>query len=119
MKRKLCVQSETLVHKLWNIVYSTYLDKKAIPIHKWCQYFLAAELTSNTSLFVLHRLFSAAVCCNLDDPDNGQVELSNTTVGSTANYTCNQDYILSNGNSTRTCEANRQWSGSPPSCECK
>ena len=57
MIRKLWVHSETLVHELWNIVYSTYLDKEAIPIHKWCQYLLAAELTSNTSLFVLYRLF--------------------------------------------------------------
>ena len=56
-------------------------------------------------------------CCSLDDPVNGQVELSNTTFGSMANYTCNQRYFLSNGNSTRTCEANGEWSGSPPSCE--
>jgi len=58
-------------------------------------------------------------CCSLDDPVNGQVEFSNTTFGSTANYTCNQGYILSNGNSTRTCEANGEWSGSLPSCECE
>ena len=119
MIRKLCAYSETLVHELWNIVYSTFLDKEAILIHKWCQYFLAAELTSNTSL-LSYIDFSADVCCsNLDDPLSGQVELSNTTVGSTANYTCNQGYTISNGNSTRTCEANGQWSGSPPSCECE
>ena len=58
-------------------------------------------------------------CGNLDDPDNGQVELSNTTLGSTANFTCSQGYSLSNGNNTRTCEANGQWSGDPPFCECK
>ena len=60
----------------------------------------------------------AVGCCSLGHPVNGQVELSNTTVRSTANYTCNQGYILSNGNSTRTCEANGEWSGSSPSCEC-
>ena len=61
----------------------------------------------------------AVGCCRLGHPLNGQVELSNTTVGSTANYTCNQGYILSNGNSTRTCQANQEWSGSPPSCKCE
>ena len=82
-------------------------------------YFLAAQLTSNTSFFLL--LFSPAVvnCSSLDDPVNGQVELSNTTVGLTANYTCIQGYILTNGNNTRTCEANGEWSGSSPSCECE
>ena len=34
MIRKLCVRSETLVHELWNTVYSTFLDKEAILIHK-------------------------------------------------------------------------------------
>ena len=58
-------------------------------------------------------------CGSLDDPDNGQVEVSSTKFGSTANYSCNVCYILSNGNSTRTCEANGRWSGDPPSCECK
>ena len=80
-------------------------------------YFLTAQLTGNT-FFPL--ICPAAVgCCSLVYPLNGQVEFSNTTVGSTANYTCNWKYILSNGNSTRTCEANGYWSGSPPSCECE
>ena len=57
-------------------------------------------------------------CGSLDDPDNGQVELSNTTLGSTANFTCSWGYSLSNGNSTYTCEANGEWSGDPPICEC-
>ena len=58
-------------------------------------------------------------CGSLDDLENGQVDLSNTTVGSTANFTCNQGYILTNGSSTRTCEANGEWSGDSPICECK
>ena len=57
-------------------------------------------------------------CGSLDDPDNGQVELSSTVFGSTANYSCNLGYSLSNGNNTRTCEADGEWSGDPPSCEC-
>ena len=58
-------------------------------------------------------------CGSLDDPDNGQVELSNTTFGSTANFTCSQGYSLSNRNTTRTCETNGEWSGEPPVCECE
>ena len=62
---------------------------------------------------------SAVVDCGiLKDPDDGQVEFSNTTFESTANYTCDLGYSL-NGNSTRTCEANGNWSGDPPLCECK
>ena len=63
---------------------------------------------------------SAVVDCgSLEDPDNGQVDFSNTTFESTANYTCNMGYRLSNGNTSRTCEATEEWSGDPPSCECK
>ena len=77
------------------------------PIH--CNYI--------ANYYYLHN--TAVDCGSLDDPVNGQVEFTNTTVGSTANYTCNCGYFLSNGNSTRTCEANGEWSGSPPSCECE
>ena len=65
-------------------------------------------------------LFVSAVvdCGSLDDPDNGQVNFSNTTFESTANYTCDLGYSL-NGNSTRTCEVSGEWSGDPPSCERK
>ena len=62
---------------------------------------------------------SAVVDCgSLEDPDNGQVEFSNTTFESTANYTCDLGYSL-NEDSSRTCEANGNWSGDPPSCERK
>ena len=79
-----------------------------------CYCFVATQqATTTTFLFV----YTVVNCSNLDDPVNGQVEFTDTTVGSIANYTCNQRYILSNGNSTRTCEASGEWSGSPPSCE--
>ena len=74
-------------------------------------------------LCICKRLYLLSVtavvdCGSLEDPDNGQVEFSNTTFESTANYTCDLGYSL-NGNWTRTCEANGEWSGNPPSCECK
>ena len=71
----------------------------------------------STSL-CLQSVSAVIDCGSLDDPENGQVELSNTTVGSTANFTCNQDYILSNGSSTRICQTNGEWSGDSPFCEC-
>ena len=67
----------------------------------------------------LQSVSAVIKCSSLDDPANGQVELSNTTVGSSANYTCTRGYILSNGNNTRTCEADGEWSGDTPICERK
>ena len=57
-------------------------------------------------------------CGALEDPVDGQVDISNTTFESAANYTCDLGYSL-NGNTSRTCEANGKWSGDPPLCECK
>ncbi len=56
-------------------------------------------------------------CTELANPTNGQVDTSNgTTPGSTATYNCSTGYIL-NGNSSRTCNSDREWSRSPPTCE--
>ena len=78
---------------------------------------ILVHLQVNILLYLL--CVSAVVDCgSLDDPDNGQVNFSNTTFESTANYTCDLGYNL-NGNSTRTCEASGEWSGDPPSCERK
>ena len=54
---------------------------------------------------------------NLADPDNGQAtHIAGTTVGQTATYSCDTGYNLV-GNSTRTCQATGEWSGSAPVCE--
>ena len=56
-------------------------------------------------------------CNNLTDPDNGQVTLTaGTTFGQNATYSCDPGYNLV-GDSTRTCQATREWSGSAPTCE--
>ena len=65
-----------------------------------------------------YSVFVVVDCGSLEDPDNGQVDFSNTAFESTANYTCNLGYNLT-GSSNRTCEANGNWSGDPPSCERK
>ena len=58
-------------------------------------------------------LISTVDCGSLTDPANGQVDL--TSFGQTATYSCNTGYNLV-GDSTRTCEATGNWSGSAPTC---
>ena len=68
---------------------------------------------------VIHVILILAVvdCGSLTDPASGQVDLtSGTTLGQTATYSCNTGYNLV-GDSTRTCQATGQWSGSAPTCE--
>ena len=53
----------------------------------------------------------------MTDPAYSQVDLtSGTTFRQTATYSCSTGYNLV-GNSTRTCQATGQWSGSAPTCE--
>ena len=56
-------------------------------------------------------------CGSLTDPAYGQVDLtSGITFGRTATYSCNTGYNLV-GDSTRTCQATGEWSGSAPTCQ--
>ena len=55
-------------------------------------------------------------CNALTDPANGQVSTTGTTFGQTATYSCNTGYNLV-GDSTRTCQATGNWSGSAPTCQ--
>ena len=56
-------------------------------------------------------------CDTLSDPANGQVnQTAGTPFGQTATYSCNTGYNLV-GNSTRTCQASGNWSGSAPTCQ--
>ena len=69
------------------------------------------------SLHVIFIILIVVDCGSLTDPANGQVDLtSGTTFGQTATYTCNTGYNLV-GDSTRTCQATGQWSGSAPTCQ--
>ena len=56
-------------------------------------------------------------CGNLTYLANGQVALTaGTTFKQTATYSCNTGYNLV-GDSTRTCQATGNWSGSAPTCQ--
>ena len=58
---------------------------------------------------------SVVDCGFLDPPDNGVVEFKSTVFRSIARYQCNPGYVLQ-GSELRTCQADGQWSGVPPSC---
>ncbi len=63
-------------------------------------------------------LYTVAVDCgDLTDPTDGAVNTSSgTTFNMNATYSCNTGYNL-NGTNTRTCQADRMWSGNEPSCD--
>lgn len=60
---------------------------------------------------------NVTICPSLTAPTNGNLYVSTTTnaVGTVAQAECNQGYALS-GSPSRTCQANGQWSGTPPMC---
>ena len=82
---------------------------------------LAMLFSSFNSPIDLHNvfLFLATVvdCGSLPDAPNGSVDhTAGTSLGQTAIYSCNTDYNLV-GDSTRTCQATGNWSGSAPTCQ--
>ena len=66
----------------------------------------------------MYSFFSTAVDCgNLTDPANGEVShTAGTTFGETATYSCDTGYNPV-GDSTSTCQADGEWSGSAPTCQ--
>lgn len=65
---------------------------------------------------VVYSIVSVIDCGSLEPPDFGTIELTGTTFGSFATYSCQQGYVLI-GSPTRVCQANGEWSGSAPICE--
>ncbi len=63
----------------------------------------------------------AGVSCGfLDEPDNGMIlyQDGNTLFGQRARYECESGYNL-DGTPERTCQADRQWSLTAPTCQRK
>ena len=58
------------------------------------------------------------MCPTLGNPTNGVVDLSGTSVGDTATYTCDSGYELV-GTSVLNCLANGAWDNSPAVCRCE
>lgn len=55
-------------------------------------------------------------CRVLEAPENGQVQLSGTSVGSQAFYSCNKGFLLV-GDRVRVCKAEGEWSNQAPVCQ--
>ena len=67
--------------------------------------------------YICTALCTLAIGCgSLNQPNGGQVSTDGTSLGSQANYSCSEGYVL-NGNTTRVCQNDGQWSGSEPICE--
>ena len=76
----------------------------------------------NNLYFTLSATVSSGFCLTVDvncgHPGilaNGNIILTNTTLGSTIAYACDVSFVLC-GNDTRICQSNGMWSGSLPSC---
>ena len=82
-------------------------------------YQIASSDVTNVSIVVFILPLTVAVDCGpLGNPVYGQVIFSSTTLGSTAEYSCNQGFLLS-GVTIRTCQTNGLWSDAPPLCKSK
>ena len=65
----------------------------------------------------LFLILIIADCGSLNATANGRVNHNDgTRIGHTATYSCNTGYNLV-GDSTRTCQATGNWSGSAPTCQ--
>ena len=66
----------------------------------------------------MYYVFIVVDCGLLVAPVFGEVNITDTTFGSLANYSCQRGYNI-NGTSMRVCEDTGQWSHSMPQCICK
>ena len=92
---------------------------KSIAICMNYMYFLHFDFM-HSEYMCYHDIFlllTAVNCGTLNNPANGQVShTGRTTYRQTATYSCDTGYNLV-GDSTRTCQATRVWSGSEPTCQ--
>ena len=61
-------------------------------------------------------LSAAKECPPLSAPANGTLNLTGTTFGSLAEYSCDLGFVLA-GTEVRMCQASGAWSGAPARCE--
>ena len=72
-----------------------------------CSLFIHAEISCFCIIVI--------ECGALTDPENGNVSVSSLVFESIATYACHTDYNLT-GDATRTCLADKMWSGAEPTC---
>ena len=90
----------------WAVVWFTALLQ-------WWVHNLSWPLNIHHAAFA--TFFTAIDCGDLSQPSNGQISIPVTTLGSMATYSCDPGYTL-DGNASRICGSDGQWSGSQPSC---
>lgn len=56
-------------------------------------------------------------CGMLPNPKDGYVDATGTSIGSIAQYSCNEGYSVSSGDTSRICQQDLSWSGEPPVCQ--
>ena len=64
---------------------------------------------------ISYYLYLAVDCGSLNNPRNGEVTLTGTTLRSEALYSCNSGFVLV-GENRRVCQTNGEWSGEAPTC---
>ena len=108
----------TLATTWWETVLACVkLQRIGLGVHlcvNVCCYFNSANYQAICKYVSL--LSTAVDCSPLPNPANGQVNTTGTTFGQTSTYSCNTGYNLI-GDSTRTCQATGNWSGSAPTCQ--
>lgn len=79
--------------------------------------FCISKCTYHLLCYVHVLLMLIVVDCGPLSPiGNGRVNVSSTTFGSNAMYSCNTGYTLK-GNDNRTCTGNGTWSAVTPTCD--
>ena len=70
----------------------------------------------NVYMVQMCSLFSTEIKCPyLKFPETGQIDLSSTSIGGLAEYSCHGGYLLA-GDQERTCLPEGEWSGAEPEC---
>ena len=83
-----------------------YFDKRLFKVH-------------NKQKFIIICDSILAIDCGLPNiPENGFIDVNETSFGSKTIYYCRRGYVL-HGQQTRECLADRTWSNEVPNCERK
>ena len=100
-----CTDSPTLWYTKLIIKWTETLHQR----HMYC--YLPNSQSQNVIFFLM-----LGSCGTPRSLTNGQTSYTSTTVGSIVTYTCDPGYMMTAGNSSRTCQSDGLWSGNLPTC---